>query len=155
MPQSRLPGALEPLRCLPQSARPRKTIVANELRGTTAPNARPPSAGRPAERSPPCAHATQIYHEWRQLGAAIEAALSLGRARRPTYRARTPSGTATTHPRGTARGQPSASVAIVLPGCPLYLLGHEHPGAEARYRRAVGSSEDQDVRVEVRVVSGP
>src|SRR5215216_3482329 len=155
MPQSRLPGALEPLRCLPQSARPRKTIVANELRGTTAPNARPPSAGRPAERSPPCAHATQIYHEWRQLGAAIEAALSLGRARRPTNSARTRCGRATTHARGTARGQPPASVvAIVLPGGSLYLLGHEPPQAEARYHRAVGPPQDQELRVEVRVVSG-
>ena len=107
----------------------------------------------PLSEARPCAHATQTCHEWPQLGAAIEAALSLGRARRPTYRARTPSGTATTHPRGTARGQPSASVAIVLPGCPLYLLGHEPPGAEARYHRAVGSTQDQELRVEVRVVS--
>ena len=109
----------------------------------------------PLSEARPCTHATQTYHEWPRLGAAIEAALSLGRARRPTNRASTRSGRATTHARGTARGQPPASVAIVLPGCPLYLLGHEHPGAEARYRRAVGSSEDQDVRVEVRVVSGP
>ncbi len=94
----------------------------------------------------PCAHATQTYHEWRQLGAAIEAALSLGRAR-------TRSGRTTTHARGTAWGQPPASVAIVLPGGPLYPLGHEPLAAEERYHRAVGPPEDQDVRVEVRVVS--
>ena len=108
----------------------------------------------PLREARPCEHATQTYHEWRQLGAAIEAALSLGRARRPTNRASTRSGRATTHARGTARGQPPASVvAIVLPGCPLYLLGHEPPAAEARYHRAVGSTQDQELRVEVRVVS--
>ena len=52
VPYSHLPSSLEPLKHLPHTARPRKTIVANELRGTTAFNASPP-AGRPAERSPP------------------------------------------------------------------------------------------------------
>ena len=108
----------------------------------------------PLSEAHPCAHATQTYHEWRQLGAAIEAALGLGRARPPTNRARTRCGRATTHARDTARGQPSASVAVVLPGCPLYLLGHQPPAAEARYHRAVGPPEDQELRVEVRVVSG-
>ena len=61
-----MPGALEPLRCLPQSARPRKTIVANRL----------------------------------------------------------------------------------------YLLSHELPAAEAHYHRAVGPPQNQELRVEVRVVSG-
>ena len=32
----------------------------------------------PLREARPCEHATQTYHEWRQLGAAIEAALSLG-----------------------------------------------------------------------------
>jgi hypothetical protein len=59
-----------------------------------------------------------------------------------------------THARGTALGQPPASVAVVLPGGPLYLLGHEPPAGEARYHRAVGPSEDQELWVEVRVVSG-
>ena len=47
------PAPYSPRSASPQNARPRKTIVANELRGTTAPNARPPLASRPAERSPP------------------------------------------------------------------------------------------------------
>jgi hypothetical protein len=67
---------------------------------------------------------------------------------------RTRSGRATTHARGTALGEPPADVAVVLPGGPLYLLGHQPPAAEARYHRAVGPPEDQDIRVEVRVVSG-
>jgi hypothetical protein len=58
------------------------------------------------------------------------------------------------HARGSAWGQPPASGAVVLPGGPLYRLGHESPAAEARYQRAVGPPEDQDIRVEVRVVSG-
>jgi hypothetical protein len=56
--------------------------------------------------------------------------------------------------RVTAWGQPSASVAVVLPGGPLYLLGHEPPAAEARYHRAVDPSKNQELRVEVGVVSG-
>jgi hypothetical protein len=59
-----------------------------------------------------------------------------------------------THVRGTALRQPSASVAIVLLGGPLYLLGREPPAAEARYHRAVGPPEAQELRVEVRMVSG-
>src|SRR5918994_4372192 len=56
---------------------------------------------------------------------------SLGRARRPRNRARTRCGRAT-HARGTAWGQPPTSVvAVVLPGGPLYLLGHQPPAAEA------------------------
>jgi hypothetical protein len=51
-------------------------------------------------------------------------------------------------------GKPPASVAVVLPGGLLYLLGHEPPAAEARYHRADGPPEDQELRVEVRVVSG-
>jgi hypothetical protein len=54
-----------------------------------------------------------------------------------------------------AWGQPSASsVAVVLPGGPLYLLGHDPPAAEARYHRAVGPPEDQELWIEVHVVSG-
>jgi hypothetical protein len=47
-----------------------------------------------------------------------------------------------------------ASGAVVLPGDTLYLLGHEPPAAEACYHRAVGPPEDQELRIEVRVVSG-
>ena len=59
-----------------------------------------------------------------------------------------------THARITAWAQPLQASAIVLPGGPLYLLGHETPAAEVRYHRSVGPPEDQDVRVEVRLVSG-
>ena len=59
-----------------------------------------------------------------------------------------------THTRVTAWGQPPASVGVVLPGGPLYLLGHDPPAAEAGYHRAVGPPEDQELSVEVRVVSG-
>ena len=55
--------------------------------------------------------------------------------------------------RATVWGQPPASGAVVLPGDTLYILGHEPPAAEACYHRAVGSSEDQDLRIKVRVVS--
>jgi hypothetical protein len=56
--------------------------------------------------------------------------------------------------RGTARGRTLGGVAVVLPGGPLHFLDHEPPAAEARYHRAVGPPEDQNVRVEVRSVSG-
>src|ERR671921_1677571 len=79
---------------------------------------------------------------------------SCERARRPRNRASTRSGRATTHARDPAWGRPSASGAVVLPGGPLYLLGHEPLVAEACHHRAVGPPEYQDVRVEVRVVSG-
>src|SRR5829696_6595790 len=43
--------------------------------------------------------------------------------------------------------------AVVLPRHPLYLLCHEPLTTETRYHRAVGPREDQDVRVEVCMVS--
>ena len=67
---------------------------------------------------------------------------SLGRARRPRNSVRTRSGRATSHARVKALGQPPADVAVVLPGGPLHLLGHEPPAAEARYHRAIGPPED-------------
>jgi hypothetical protein len=51
-------------------------------------------------------------------------------------------------------GRAPASDAVILPGSPLYLLGHEPTAAEARYHRAIGPPEDQEFRVEVRMVSG-
>src|SRR5215203_4936687 len=59
-----------------------------------------------------------------------------GRGGQGTERAREAGGRRTL---GVRLGDsPTSVVAVVLPGGPLYLLGHEPPAAEARYHRAVG-----------------
>src|SRR5215212_5292301 len=79
---------------------------------------------------------------------------SCGRARRPKKRALARSRRVTTPARGTPWGRTLGGLAVVLPRGSLYRLGDEPPAAEARYHRAVGPPEDQDLCIGVGVVSG-